>query len=92
MPNDFLVKLAQAYIAQPAIQIGYSTSKGGVGTVRAMVIEQPILIAQATSSTKKRPGWDLKSSRIQSNVGFNKSFIRIVIKKAHDSVGFLSKG
>jgi hypothetical protein len=56
MPKLFLVKLAHAYIAQPLIQIGYNTSRGGVGTVAAMVIEQPILIAQASNSTQKRRG------------------------------------
>jgi hypothetical protein len=56
MPKLFLVKLAHAYIAQPLIQIGYSTIRGGVGTVTAMVIEQPILIAQASNSTQKRRG------------------------------------
>jgi hypothetical protein len=54
MPKDFLVQAAQAYIAQPRIHIGYNTSKGGLGTVRAIVIEHPIDIAQATSSTIKR--------------------------------------
>jgi hypothetical protein len=54
MPNDFLVKAAQAYKAQPVIQTGYKANKGGLGTVRAIVIEQPILIAQARSSTTKR--------------------------------------
>ena len=51
MPKLFRVQAAQAYMAQPAIQIGYRISKGGFGTVAAMVIEQPILIAQANSST-----------------------------------------
>jgi hypothetical protein len=57
MPNDFLVKLAQAYIAHPVIHIGYKTSKGGLGTVAAIVIEQPIDIAQAVTSTIKRKGF-----------------------------------
>jgi ABC-type phosphate transport system substrate-binding protein len=54
MPNDFLVKEAQAYKEQPIIQIGYNANRGGLGTVTAMVIEQPIEIAQASNSMKKR--------------------------------------
>jgi hypothetical protein len=57
-------------MAQPVIHIGYRTSRGGLGTVLAMVIEQPIDIAQAVISTQKRNGFDFQSSRIQSNVGF----------------------
>ena len=72
MPKDFLVQLAQAYIAQPAIQIVRS---GGVGTVTAIVIAQPILIAQASNSIIKRTRLDLKSSLIQYNVGLNNSFM-----------------
>jgi hypothetical protein len=75
MPNDFLVQLAQAYRAQPEIQIGYRIRRGGFGTVAAIVIAQPILIAQATNSTAKRILLDLKSSFIHSNVGLNTSFI-----------------
>jgi hypothetical protein len=56
MPNDFLVKAAQAYIAQPVIQIGYSVSSGGLGTVEAIVILHPMLIAQASNSIQKRKG------------------------------------
>ena len=56
MPKLLRVQAAQAYMAQPAIQTGYRANKGGVGTVRAMVIEQPTLMAQAASSTKKRRG------------------------------------
>jgi hypothetical protein len=58
MPNDRRVQLAQAYIAQPAIQIGYRANNGGVGTVAAIVIEQPIDIAQAVISTANRNGCD----------------------------------
>jgi len=56
MPKDFLVQAAQAYKEQPNIHTGYKTSKGGVGTVTAIVIEHPILIAQAHNSIKKRRG------------------------------------
>jgi len=56
MPNDFLVKEAQAYKEQPIIQIGYNANRGGFGTVEAMVILQPMLIAQANNSMKKRKG------------------------------------
>jgi hypothetical protein len=68
MPKDFLVQAAQAYIVQPRIHIGYNTSKGGLGTVRAIVIEHPIDIAQATSSTTKRKRLDVQSSRIQLKI------------------------
>jgi hypothetical protein len=80
MPKDFLVQLAQAYKAQPVIQIGYRVRSGGVGTVSAIVILQPILIAQASNSTAKRILLDLKSSRIHSIVGLNKSIIIISIQ------------
>jgi hypothetical protein len=75
MPKDFLVHEAQAYKAQPVIQIGYKVRSGGLGTVTAIVIEQPILIAQATNSTAKRILLDLKSYLIHSNVGLNNPFI-----------------
>jgi hypothetical protein len=68
MPKDFLVQAAQAYIAQPRIQIGYKTRSGGLGTVNAIVILHPIEIAQATSSTTKRIRLDVQSSRIQSMI------------------------
>jgi hypothetical protein len=68
MPKDFLVQAAQAYIAQPRIQIGYKTRSGGVGTVNAIVTLHPIEIAQATSSTIKRTRLDVQSSRIQSMI------------------------
>jgi hypothetical protein len=51
------------------IQIGYKMSNGGVGTVKAMVIAQPILIAQAISSTAKRNLFEYQSSLIHSKVG-----------------------
>jgi hypothetical protein len=41
-------------MAQPAIHTGYRARRGGFGTVSAMVIEQPIEIAQANNSTIKR--------------------------------------
>ena len=68
MPKDFLVQAAQAYIAQPTIQIGYRTRSGGVGTVSAIAIEHPILIAQARSSIIKRIRLDAQSSRIHDNI------------------------
>ena len=68
MPKDFLVQAAQAYIAQPRIQIGYNTRSGGVGTVSAIVMLQPVDIAQAKSSTIKRTRLDVQSSRIQLNI------------------------
>ena len=68
MPKDFLVQAAQAYIAQPTIQIGYKTRSGGVGTVSAIVMLHPIDIAQATSSTIKRKRLDVQSSRIQLSI------------------------
>jgi len=69
MPNDFLVQLAQAYIAQPLIQIGYNIIRGGLGTVVAIVIEQPTLIAQAKHSIRKRNLLEEKSSFIHCKVG-----------------------
>jgi hypothetical protein len=68
MPKDFLVQAAQAYIAQPTIQIGYKTRSGGVGTVSAIVMLHPIEIAQARSSTTNRKRLDVQSSRIQSMI------------------------
>jgi len=68
MPKDFLVQAAQAYIAQPAIQIGYKTKSGGVGTVSAIVMLHPIETAQAKSSTTKRTRLDDQSSRIHWNM------------------------
>lgn len=56
IPKLRLVHDAQAYMVQPVIQIGYRIGSGGVGTVRAMVMEQPIDIAQAISSILKRKG------------------------------------
>jgi len=68
MPKDCLVQEAQAYIAQPRIQIGYKTRSGGLGTVNAMVMLHPIDIAQAKSSITKRTWLDDQSSRIQFKV------------------------
>jgi hypothetical protein len=68
MPKDFLVQEAQAYIAQPRIQIGYNTRSGGVGTVNAIVTLHPIEIAQARSSITKRTRLDDQSSRIHSMI------------------------
>jgi hypothetical protein len=68
MPKDFLVQAAQAYIAQPRIQIGYRIRSGGLGTVNAIVMEHPIDIAQAKSSTIKRKRLDAQSSRIQFEI------------------------
>jgi len=56
MPNERRLQLAQAYMAQPAIQVGYSTSHGGWGTVIDMVMEQPMDIIHAVTSTQKRSG------------------------------------
>jgi hypothetical protein len=41
----------------PLIHIGYRITRGGLGTVSAIVIEQPMLIAQAAISTIKRKGF-----------------------------------
>ena len=43
-------------MAQPVIHIGYSHSHGGVGTVIDIVMEQPMDIIQAVTSTQKRSG------------------------------------
>jgi len=61
------------------IQIGYNVSKGGLGTVTAILILHPILIAQASNSIAKRILLDLKSSLIHSIVGRNKSIIIVLI-------------
>ena len=76
MPKDFLVQAAQAYIAQPPIQIGYRIRSGGVGTVNAIVMLHPIDIAQATSSTTKRIRLDDQSFRIQLKVERKISIIK----------------
>ena len=68
MPKDFLVQAAQAYIAQPPIQIGYKTRSGGLGTVSAIASAHPIDIAQARSSTIKRIRLDVQSSRIHAMI------------------------
>ena len=57
MPKDLRLKAAQAYILQPTIQMGYKTISGGLGTVAAIVIEHPILTAQAIISTTNRAGY-----------------------------------
>ena len=50
---------AHPYIIHWQIKIGYSIIRGGVGTVSAIVIEHPILSAQAVISTIKRKGYAL---------------------------------
>jgi hypothetical protein len=54
MPKERRLRAHQAYIVQPVIQTGYRTIRGGLGTVVAIVIEQPIDIAQARLSRQKR--------------------------------------
>jgi hypothetical protein len=81
MPKLFLVQAAQPYKAQPVIQIGYNTIRGGFGTVLAIVMLQPMLIHQAKSSTQKRKRLDCQSLRIQSIVGLKKSIC--IKEKAH---------
>ena len=56
MPKDLRLKAAQEYIAHPHIQIGYRMISGGLGTVNAIVIEQPIDKAQANISMTNRKG------------------------------------
>ena len=57
----------------------------------AMVIEHPILTAQASNSTTKRMRLLCQSSLIQSNVGFKKSIIlnEAVAKSTGDYLIFL---
>ena len=55
-------------MAQPAIHTGYKARRGGFGTVSAMVIEQPIDMAQANNSTTKRQRLEVKSSLIHEKV------------------------
>jgi len=57
MPKLFLVYAAQAYKLQPRIHTGYMKINGGLGTVAAMVMAHPILMAQANNSTQKRNGY-----------------------------------
>lgn len=68
MPKDLRVQAAQAYIAQPRIQIGYKTRSGGLGTVSAIAIAHPIEIAHARISIIKRIRLDAQSSLIHDNV------------------------
>ena len=68
MPKDFLVQAAQAYIAQPVIQIGYKIRSGGLGTVSAIAMAHPIEIAQAKSSIIKRMRLDAQSSLIHCSI------------------------
>ncbi len=68
MPKDLRLQAAQAYIAQPAIQIGYRIRSGGLGTVNAIAMAHPIESAQARSSTTKRIRFDVQSSFIQVNI------------------------
>ena len=68
MPKDLRVQAAQAYIAQPRIQIGYRTRSGGLGTVNAIATAHPIEIVQASSSITKRIRLDDQSSLIHDNV------------------------
>ncbi len=56
IPNDLRVYAAQAHIPQPTIQKGYMVVRGGLGTVIAIAVEQPILIHQARNSIQKRKG------------------------------------
>jgi hypothetical protein len=62
-------------MAQPRIQIGYKIINGGLGTVRAMAMAQPIEIAHATHSTINLTLPDFQSSRIQLKPLIIKSFI-----------------
>jgi len=77
MPKERLLKAHQAYIAQPAIQTGYKARRGGLGTVTAIVILQPIDIAQAMTSRQNRSLSLFQSSLIQLNVPLNISFINL---------------
>lgn len=79
MPKLLRVQAAQAYMAQPAIHTGYRASSGGLGTVTAMVMEQPIDTAQANNSTRKRKGLLAQSSRIHTRVGLNRSMIMLYL-------------
>ena len=46
-------------MAQPQIHNAYNISKGGLGTVNAMINAQPMLINHAITSMKKRNRLDL---------------------------------
>ena len=72
-------------MAQPLIHTGYRARRGGFGTVSAMVIEQPILIAQANNSTAKRMRLDLKSSLIHLNTS------KIIVFIIHPNSDYLQQ-
>jgi len=59
MPKDPLVHAAHVYIIQPIIHTIYNSKSGGLGTVKAITTEQPIVIPQAMSSTENLIGYDL---------------------------------
>ena len=65
IPKLFRVQLAQANTAHCEIKSGYKIINGGLGNVSAMVTAQPILPAQAITSSTKRKGQTLKSAFIQ---------------------------
>ncbi len=71
MPNEFLLQAAQAYIMHPVIQTTYNSRRGGVGTVKAITIEHPMLAAQAITSTENLNEFDLKSLEIHCKVCSN---------------------
>lgn len=79
MPTDLRVQAAHAYIAQPVIQTGYNANSGGLGTVSAIVIEHPMLIAHAISSTVNLRGCDCQSALIQENDVFSRCDIQLII-------------
>ena len=70
MPKLPRVQLAQRYMAQPEIHMGYSICKGGVGTVAAIMRLHEMLSSQAVTSTQKRTGCACQSSCIQENTCF----------------------
>lgn len=71
---------------QPQIHTGYKARSGGVGTVMAIVTEQPIDIHQARLSRQKRILLLAQSSMIQLKIPYSISFI---LQKTKSPANFL---
>lgn len=65
MPKLLRVQAAHPNTAHCEINKGYKIINGGFGKVNAIVTAQPILVAQAITSSVKRKGQTLKSALTQ---------------------------
>ena len=74
IPKLFRVQLAHANTAHCEIKSGYKIINGGLGSVSAMVMAQPILPAHASTSSMKRKGQTRKSALIQFTIPNTTSF------------------